>query len=60
MDATTAQLVDFALRSEYELLGEATIHECKRRLIDTFAAAFGAYDQPLNPTPPAQAPRGFA
>lgn len=48
MDATTAQLVDFALRSEYEQLDEATIHECKRRLIDTFAAAFGAYDEPLS------------
>jgi 2-methylcitrate dehydratase len=48
MDATTAQLVDFALRSEYEQLGEATVHECKRRLIDTFAAAMGAYDEPLS------------
>lgn len=48
MDATTAQLVDFALRSEYDLLGEETIHECKRRLIDTFASAMGAYDDPLS------------
>ena len=47
MDATTAQLVDFALRSEYELLGQETVHECKRRLIDTFASAMGAYDEPL-------------
>ena len=48
MDATTAQLVDFALRSEYRQLGAMTIHECKRRLIDAFASAMGAYDEPLS------------
>ncbi len=47
MDATTGRLVDFALNAEYSALDEETIHECKRRLIDTFACAMGAYDEPL-------------
>ena len=47
MDATTARLVDFASRSEFARLSADTVHECKRRLIDTFACAVGAYDEPL-------------
>lgn len=26
----------------------AAVHECKRRLVDTFGCAFGAYDEPLS------------
>ena len=48
MDATTARLVDFASQAEYGALDAATVHACKRRLIDTFAAALGAYDEPVS------------
>ena len=48
MDATTARLVDFALRAQYSDLPPATVHECKRRLIDTLACVVAAYDQPLS------------
>lgn len=47
MDATTAHLVDFALGSKYSDLSPSTVHDCKRRLIDSFACAFGAYNEPL-------------
>ena len=47
MDATTNRLVDYAMGTEYSQLPEATVHEVKRRLIDTFACAVGAYDDPL-------------
>jgi len=47
MDATTRRLVDFALRAEFAALPAATVHECKRRLIDTLGCAIGAYDEPL-------------
>ena len=47
MDATTTRLVDFALRAEFADLPSDTVHECKRRLIDTFACAVAAYDEPL-------------
>ena len=48
MDSTTARLVDFALGMEFSSLPADTVHECKRRLIDTFACAIGAYDEPLS------------
>ena len=48
MDATTAQLVEFAARTHFEQLDDATVRECKRRLIDTFASAMGAYEEPLS------------
>ena len=48
MDATTAELVDFALRSRFADLPADVVHECKRRLVDTFGCAMGAYDQPLS------------
>jgi 2-methylcitrate dehydratase len=47
MDATTARLVDFAMGSSFAAVPEATVHECKRRLIDTFGCAIAAYDEPL-------------
>ena len=42
MDATTAHLVDYALRMDYAELSDHVVHECKRRIIDTFACAIGA------------------
>ena len=48
MDTTTGQLVDFAMHAEYSALDEETVRACKRRLIDTFASAIGAYDEPLS------------
>ncbi len=47
-DATTARLVEFAERAQYDGLSADTVHECKRRLIDTFASALGAYGEPLS------------
>ena len=48
MDATTRHLVEFALDTTYDSLNSGTVHECKRRLIDTFACAIGAYEHPLS------------
>ena len=48
MDATTARLVDYALQADYATLPAQTVHECKRRLIDTLGCALGAYDEPLS------------
>jgi 2-methylcitrate dehydratase len=48
MDATTARLVDYALQSTFARLSNDTIHECKRRLIDTLGCAIGAYEDPLS------------
>lgn len=48
MDATTARLVEFALRSEYAGLSAEAVHECKRRLIDAIGCGIGAYDEPLS------------
>ena len=47
-DATTRRLVDYAMASDYGALGPDVVHACKLRLIDTFAAAMGAYDAPLS------------
>lgn len=48
MDASTRHLVEFALDTRFESLSNSTVHECKRRLVDTFACAVGAYDHPLS------------
>ena len=48
MDSTTTRLVEFALGAEYRALDVPTVHACKQRLIDTFAGAMGAYDEPLS------------
>jgi len=47
MDATTRRLADYALATDYARLPASTVHECKRRLIDTFACAVGAFDEPV-------------
>jgi len=48
MDATTEQLVEFARQATFERLSTATVHECKRRVIDTLGCAIGAYGEPLS------------
>lgn len=47
MDATTAALVDFSLRSNFAALPKDTVHETVRRLIDAFGCAMGAFDEAL-------------
>ena len=47
-DATTERLVAFAEAARYDALPRDVVHECKRRLIDTFGSALGAYDEPLS------------
>jgi 2-methylcitrate dehydratase len=44
-DAMTRRLVDFAMQAEYDALPRETVHEVKRRVIDTFGSALGAYDE---------------
>src|SRR4051812_29982105 len=48
MDASTKKLVDFAMQAEFAALPAAAVHECKRRLIDTFGCAIGAFDEGLS------------
>lgn len=57
MDATTGRLVDYAMGLEFRSLPGEAVHECKRRLIDTFACAIAAYDEPLCRTARAVAKR---
>ena len=47
-DATTERLIAYARRAYYDALPGDVVHEIKRRLIDTFAAALGAYDEPVS------------
>jgi 2-methylcitrate dehydratase len=47
-DASSARLIAFAQRASYEALSSKTVHETKRHLIDTFASALGAYDEPVS------------
>jgi len=42
------RLVAHAQRSDYAKLSPEVVHETKRRLIDTFASALGAYDEPVS------------
>ena len=43
MDATLQKITDFAFQLEYADLTPKSIHECKRRLIDSLACAIGGY-----------------
>lgn len=45
-DATTEKLVAFTEQADYSTLDADVVHETKRRLIDTFASALGACDEP--------------
>ena len=47
MDTTTRRLVDYAMGANFANLPSEVVHECKRRLIDSFASAVGAYHEPL-------------
>lgn len=46
-DETTRRLITFAQGTTFGRLGDRTLHEVKRHLIDTFASALGAYDEPV-------------
>ncbi len=48
MDATTERLARYALEADYTRLSAHSVHECKRRLIDTLGCALGAYGEPLS------------
>ena len=48
MDGTTERLVGFAQQATFEGLSADTVHECKRRVIDTLGCAVGAYAEPLS------------
>jgi 2-methylcitrate dehydratase len=54
-DHTTERLVDFAEGASYAALPAGTVHECKRRLVDTIASALGAFNHPVS-----QMARAFA
>lgn len=47
MDNTTERLVNFAAEMRFDLLSDETVHECKRRLIDTVASAMAGYGDPV-------------
>jgi len=47
-DGVTERLVAFAARASYDALPASVVHECKRRVIDTFASALGAYHNPVS------------
>jgi 2-methylcitrate dehydratase len=48
MDETTRCLVDTALSSRYDHLPEQVVHQVRRRIVDTFAGAVGAWDEPVS------------
>ncbi len=48
MDDTTRFLVDTALSSRYDRLPEDVVHEARRRIVDTFACAIGAWHEPVS------------
>ena len=46
-DGMTEKLVSYAEGVSFDRLPADVVHQAKRRLIDTFASALGAYDEPL-------------
>lgn len=48
MDKPTQYLVELALDTHFDGLGTEAIHQCKRRIIDTFACALGSFDHELS------------
>ncbi len=48
MERSTSKLVDYALAFSSQPLPEATIHACKRSIIDTLGCAFGGYHDPMS------------
>lgn len=47
-DKTTEKLVSYAQQASFESLSAEVVHQCKRSLIDMFASALGAYDNPTS------------
>lgn len=47
-DATIEQLIAYADRARYGSLSPVVVHEVRRRLVDTFASALGAWDEPVS------------
>ena len=47
-DKTTEALISFAHKASYESLSADVVHACKLRVIDAFASALGAYDNPTS------------
>lgn len=47
MDTLVTQLVGYAEASDFSRLPAEAVRDCKRRIIDTFACAVGALDEPL-------------
>lgn len=43
MDTVVARIADYASAMRYEDFSASDIHECKRRVVDTFGCALGAY-----------------
>ncbi len=56
-DATVKRLVAFTARARYEALSPNVVHETRRHLIDTFASALGAFDEPVSAMSRAMAAR---
>lgn len=48
MDATSAALLDYCASMDSSALAQSTVHECKRRVIDTVASALFGYDEPIS------------
>lgn len=47
-DKTTESLVSYVQTASFESLTPEVVHQCKRSLIDMFASALGAYDNPTS------------
>ena len=47
-DKTIERLVAFAEGASYDALSAGVTHACKQRVIDTFASALGAFDNPTS------------
>jgi 2-methylcitrate dehydratase len=43
-DSTLARIVDYALATDFARLPAGVVHDCKRRLIDTFGCAVAGFD----------------
>ncbi|AHG64109.1 MmgE/PrpD family protein [Advenella mimigardefordensis] len=48
MNLITKQLIELAQNTRYERLGAETVHECKRRIIDSIACAMASFNHPLS------------
>jgi len=44
LDATLKKITDFAFNLSYDDIPASAIHECKRRILDTFACALGGFN----------------